>query len=126
MAISLPLLDPDNDLEVYFRHFEIEDDDSLTFAFLQRFASDFLKHKIHVQKYLNKMSSSHRSLLKKLKHIYFHPETNMICTLILANEFQTRRHLFILYHLCQRHIYQVYPSGDNHYNDFQAFLSTQS
>ena len=54
MAISLPLLDPDNDLEVYFRHFEIEDDDSLTFAFLQRFASDFLKHKIHVQKYLNK------------------------------------------------------------------------
>ena len=69
MAISLPLLDPDNDLEVYFRHFEIEDDDSLTFAFLQRFASDFLKHKIHVQKYLNKMSSSHRSLLKKLKHI---------------------------------------------------------
>jgi hypothetical protein len=45
MAISLPLLDPDNDLEVYFRHFEIEDDDSFTFAFLQRFASDFLNTK---------------------------------------------------------------------------------
>ena len=87
------------ELEAHFKNFEIVDDNSLTTSFLNDYVLRFLKHRKQVRRYSNLLASHNGFLLRKLNHIYYHPETNKIVTLIINQHPQLRHHSFILYHL---------------------------
>ena len=111
------------ELEAHFKNFEIIDDNSLTTSFLHDYVLRFLKHCKQVRRYSNLLASHNGFLLRKLNHIYYHPETNKVVTLIINQHPQLRHHSFILYHLTNIHINQAYPRGDTHYQDFQSFVA---
>jgi hypothetical protein len=71
------------ELEAHFKNFEIVDDNSLTTSFLHDYVLRFLKHRKQVRRYSNLLASHNGFLLRKLNHIYYHPETNKVVTLII-------------------------------------------